>query len=599
MQTGLRIDDSAGQTPEHPAFPRLALWTLLVVVVVGLGYLAYTLLLPTAPITSPVSVVPVKVGSIQGVVDTTGQISPWSESQLAFQVSGKIATLPVRAGDVVKQGQVLATLDTTDLRLQLEQSQANLETAQAKLEAIQAGPRPQDVLAAQADLAAQQAKLAGMLAGGRPESVAAAQASLASAQAKLHLLTQPPLPADVAADQTAVNQARSTLAQAQANLAALTRPADPLVIHNDLLAVEAGKDAVWAAQTNRDSVCGGNASSGACQAQDALVAAAQTGLDEATAKLQIAQEPPHPEDVTAAQAAVASAQAGLASAQAKLAQLQAGPLPDDVAQAQAAVDAAEQTLALQRQPYSASDLDQQRQAVAAAQANLALKQAPYTQSDLDQAKAAVDQAKAQVDLAQSSVDQATLRAPFDGVVSSVSTGVGELAGGPLPNPIISLVDPTNLHLDASVDETDIARVAVGQPARVTFDALRGQTFSGKVTSIHPNAVVQSGVATYVVSISLNQVNGVRPGMSATAQIIYAQHDHALLVPATAVRPNGNGHLVSLMEGNQPVAQPVTIGISDGVNTEILSGLKAGDEVLIPATAPSPSGFISAAPTRTP
>ncbi len=563
---------------------RFVFWTIILVIVAVLVYAAYVLVRSPENTAPAVSTVPAELGSISGVVNSTGQVAPLTEAKLSFRTSGRIVSIPVRVGDAVKAGATLASLDTTDLKIQVEQSQANLDSAQAKLDAIETGPRPEDVAAAKAARDAAQAKLDGMLAGGRPEDVKSAQAALASAQAKLHELKAGSLPSDLASAQSDVDKAQSTLATANANLANLLRPPDPLAVQSAQLAVQQAQDALWSAQSSRDGTCAPQNPRYLCDAADATVASDGVALQQAQVKLAQLQETAKPEDVAAAKAAVASAQTQLDSARVKLAQLKAAPVSDDVIQAEAAVTQAQQNLDLKKQPYSDSDIAQQRQAVAQAQAQLALKMAPYTQSDVEAAKAAVSQAKAQLDLAQYNLDSATLKAPFDGIVSAVNADVGELASSGAGGSIVSIVDPNDLRLDVSVDETDIANVAVGRDANVTFDALPSKTFPGRVVSIAPSASVQQGVATYLVSISLKNAAGVRPGMTGNADIVYARHDNVLLVPNRAVRTEGNRRVVSVLDGNKIVPHPVTVGISDDQNTEILSGLKQGDQVVIPVTS---------------
>src|SRR5215471_11075924 len=112
---------------------RFAIWAVSIVVLAALAYFAYNYLHP-APSTSPeVSTAPAKVGAITAVVKSTGVITPWTEAKLSFQTNGQIAAIPVHVGDQVKKGDVVASLDVTQLRLQLEQAQANLASAQAKL----------------------------------------------------------------------------------------------------------------------------------------------------------------------------------------------------------------------------------------------------------------------------------------------------------------------------------------------------------------------------------------------------------------------------------------------------------------------------------
>lgn len=580
---GAAADVSRGGTPR---VVRLVIWGLTIAALAGILYYAYLYIHPAQPALPPVSTIPVRTDSIVAAVHSTGQVAPWNQARLSFQTSGLITSLAVRQGDPVKKGDLIGRLDQTQFKIQMEQAQANLASARAKLEAIQAGARPEDVAAARAAVDAATAKLDGMRAGGRPEQVQAARAALDSAQARLRQVQTGAQPADVDAAKAALEQAQATLQKNQAALADLTRPTDPLVIQSAQLAVDQAKSVLWRDQATRDAICGNKANSQAtCDANNANLGVDQSAVQQAQAKLAQAQEGPKPEDVAAAKAAIASAQIQVDSAKARLAQLQAGGLPDDVAQAAGAVRQAQQAVALQQNPYTASDLAQQEQLVRQAQAQLALRTSPYTAPDLDAAKAAVALAQSQVDLAQYNLGATSLTAPFDGIVGAVNANVGEETSASAGSPIVVLVDPSDLHLDVSVDETDVARIQVGQPVTVTFDAIPGQTFDGKVAAVAPNAAMVAGISTYTATISLQNAQGVRPGMTGEAAIVYARHDNVLVVPNRFIRTDGNKHTVEVLQGKTVVSKPVTIGISDDTNTEILGGLSAGTLVVVPSTEP--------------
>jgi HlyD family secretion protein len=201
-----------------------------------------------------------------------------------------------------------------------------------------------------------------------------------------------------------------------------------------------------------------------------------------------------------------------------------------LAAAQAAVTQAEQSLALKQKPYTDADILAQRQAVAAAEAALATKKTPYTDSDVLSAQAAVDQAKAALESAQLNLTNATLTAPFDGVVSSVAVNAGEASA----SPAVTIVDPKALRLDVTVDEADIAKVQSGQKAAITFDSIAGKSFTGQVTGVAPSATITSGVATYAVSISISEPDMIKAGMTGNATIVYGEQANALVVPNRAV-----------------------------------------------------------------
>src|SRR5581483_7545602 len=252
-------------------------------------------------------------------------------------------------------------------------------------------------------------------------------------------------------------------------------------------------------------------------------------------------------------------------------------------------------LQAKQQPATASDIEAQRQAVAQAQAQLALKQHPYTDDDLAAAQAAVEQANGQVESAQYNLDQSVLKAPFAGIVSQIGLNPGELAtgAGTVGGGSITLVDPSQVHVEANVDESDVSHVQVGQPVVLTFDALPGQQVPGQVTAVAPQSTTTQGVTSYLVTIATEGGEGVRPGMTATANIVYAQQDGALLVPNRAIRRQGRDQVVDVLTaGGQVETRVVQRGISNDQVTEITGGLAEGDQVVIPTTqtrAPSAAG----------
>ena len=125
---------------------------------------------------------------------------------------------------------------------------------------------------------------------------------------------------------------------------------------------------------------------------------------------------------------------------------------------------------------------------------------------------------------------------------------------------------------------------------IGFDAVPDKTFAGKVLSIAPNATVQSGVASYTVSVSVQNSPEIKPGMTGNASIIYAHHDDVLLVPNRAVRTDGANRVVSVLVGGSAVAKTVTVGVNDDQSTEVLTGIQAGDQVILPSTSTVPPAF---------
>jgi RND family efflux transporter MFP subunit len=222
-------------------------------------------------------------------------------------------------------------------------------------------------------------------------------------------------------------------------------------------------------------------------------------------------------------------------------------------------------------------------------AHLSITQA---QQNIELAKRTLDQAKKAVTVAQTQIDNATITSPIDGIAVTVNVKEGDIVSpsSALSGPPIYIIDPTTMQVAAQIDEVDIANVKLGQKVNITLDSTPNVIYEGKVNSIAMAPVSNpqnSGVVVYEVEVGF--VNPPPPevklGMSATADIISAEKTGVLLIPSRAIREDGLGNpTVDVMVANKVETRSVQLGISDGVNTEVVSGLKAGDKVvIIPAT----------------
>ena len=147
-----------------------------------------------------------------------------------------------------------------------------------------------------------------------------------------------------------------------------------------------------------------------------------------------------------------------------------------------------------------------------------------------------------------------------------------------------------LEVLASVDETTIRQVVAGQATEITFDAYPDQTFSGQVLSVPLQCSLQGDVMVYSVPVSLDggQDLSLRVGMTANIEILVGQVENALLVPTMALQSVGGLYQVLVPDNSdpegEPVAAPVEIGLSNGTYTQVISGLNAGDQVVMQINA---------------
>src|SRR5579885_3119356 len=325
--------------------------------------------------------------------------------------------------------------------------------------------------------------------------------------------------------------------------------------------------------------------------------------------------------LNAAQAAVVNAQAQIEKSNADVANAQAG-----VANAKAndAKSKLARTLQMVKDgimsqqdgetaqatyDQAAANLDAANAQVKAAQETVSSAQAGVrvAQTSLASAQAQVKQAQAALDQAQADLDNKYIIAPVDGVVVSRNIDVGQTVAASFQSPTLFSIaqDLTKMQVDTNVSEADVGRVRVGMPATFTVDAYPGQVFHGTVTSIRKAAINVQNVITYDVVITFsNPDQKLFPGMTANVKILVEEHHNVLKVPSAALRfqPEGvrpkvrananpaNSVVWKLDANHQPKAVPVTLGITDGVNTEITGGaLKEGDRVILASLAKKESG----------
>ena len=219
-------------------------------------------------------------------------------------------------------------------------------------------------------------------------------------------------------------------------------------------------------------------------------------------------------------------------------------------------------------------------ALSSAKANLLSLQQTPSQDDLATAQAQLDQAKLALQQAQYNMRNAQIVAPFDGTVTQVNIQSGTAVSS--GTSAFQLTDLSHLQVTVPMAEIDISKIQVGQAVNLTFDALSNSTpVSGKVAQVAPVGTATSGVVSYPVVISLvNPDNAIKVGMTANAAITVQEHDNVLLVPSRAIKTQGRAKVVQVQTATGVVQQVVSLGLSNDTQTEVVSGLKEGDKVLI-------------------
>jgi len=217
--------------------------------------------------------------------------------------------------------------------------------------------------------------------------------------------------------------------------------------------------------------------------------------------------------------------------------------------------------------------------------------------DLRNAQIAVEQARLEVKNAEENLASTKIYAPFDGVVAEVNAQVGSIGvGATVSNAtaLLTLIDDSSINLPVQIDESEIAKVKVGQKVEVSLDAFGGETFSGVVTAISPSARIQQNIAVFYVTVNVpNPERKLRPGMTAEGEIIAEEIPEALTIPKRAVQTVRNRAYVDVqMADGRKETVRVVLGPDDGVNQVILEGLEARQTVILPSrvqSTPTSSG----------
>jgi HlyD family secretion protein len=209
---------------------------------------------------------------------------------------------------------------------------------------------------------------------------------------------------------------------------------------------------------------------------------------------------------------------------------------------------------------------------------------------LKQARAQVMQNQASLKQLEEQLSYTNIVAPMDGVILSRDVEIGDavssiLVLGSTATLVMTEGDTTQVYVQGKVDEADIAHVYMGQPARIKVESFRDRVFHGKVTKIAPMGVEKDNVTTFEVRVSIDNPGGeLKANMTANAEILLDEHKGVLTVPENAVTyDNQKNAFVDVPDKSQKEGQrkvPVKVGLSNGSVTEIVSGIREGEQVIL-------------------
>ena len=222
--------------------------------------------------------------------------------------------------------------------------------------------------------------------------------------------------------------------------------------------------------------------------------------------------------------------------------------------------------------------------------NVSKAQLLVLKAKVAQAQGQLGQDKANLAQLEEQLSYTDIESPLDGVVLSRDVEMGDavssiLVLGSSATLVMTLGDTSEVYVKGKVDESDIGKVYLGQPARIKVESFKDKTFNGKVTKISPMGVEKDNVTTFEVRVSINNPGGeLKAEMTANAEIILEEHKNVLQIPEGALIYDKDKKASveipdpSAKDGKKKLA--VNIGISNGAKTELLGGLKEGDQVVL-------------------
>lgn len=509
-----------------------------------------------------------KKSNIFQTVSVTGSVKPTEIIDLAFEKNGKIALSDKKVGEAIKKDEIIARLDNEELSTQLLQSQANLEAEEAGLNELKKGTRPEEIKSTET-------------------KVANAEMSLKNAEINLEQ-TKNKADADLKNAYNGASAAiQKSVSVAKTSLITLT---DIQYLHfngktqEDINLENAKASAVYsllgaqnAGRWTSESI--NNLSGGAfASVQSATNYPTNENIDKAISdtidalqKVKIALDAvPIATDLTAAEKTNISTEKSninteiiTISGKQQAILVQRTVNSNNISSAQSSVDSAKNALSL-------------------AKDELALKKAGNVAEQISAKEAKVKAAKAAVENIQAQLGKTILRSPINGIVTKQEANVGEIANANAI--IVSIISEDKFKIETNIPETDIAKVKIGDMAKVTLDAYGNDViFEAKVVSIDPAETIVEGVPTYKTTLQFTKEDSlIKSGMTANVEISTDSREKVIVIPQRAVIVKNGDKIVKILT-DENVAKEINVklGLRDSSGyIEVIEGLKEGEKVII-------------------
>ena len=564
---------------------------IILIVVLAIGYWLYGITHPAKTVTRYV-LANVQTGTVISTVSGSGQISPSDQVIINPKASGQITRVLIKDGQKVTTGQPLAYINATDQYNAVNNAKANLQSAQISLQKLQ---EPATTLQLTQD-------------------------QNAVAKAKASLIT----------DQTNLENGYST-DYSDIVSTFLDLPSIQTQLQDVVIGTEASRGSQWNIdyyQNAIDNWDNADALAGRANTYSTFVAA-QTAYNKTYADFQLTSQSSSASTIESmlqeTYAAVQAEQNALNSANSYI-QLYENQIKshsqNPVPEADTSITSLSSNITKVNSHLSALLADKNqiaslKQAIVNDNASITESEQTLAQLlagpdtlDVRSSQLSIQQQQNALQQAEDNLANYTITAPFSGTIANLNLHAGDtVSGGTNAATLITTQDIVNL----SLNEVDAAKIETAQRATLTFDAIPNLSLTGEIIDVSPLGTVTQGVVSYVVKIGFDtQDPRVKAGMTVNADIQTAVHQNVLTVPASSIVTTGGATYVrafnppltgadvtstaGAISATAPTQIPVTIGISDNTNTEITSGLTAGQQIV--SRMSTTGGTASAASTAT-
>ncbi len=467
---------------------------------------------------------PVERATVRRTVAASGEVVATVNLPLSFPVAGTLRRVSVREGDhVVREGQVLAELENTELRATLLDAQAKLKAAQAKLVAVHRGPTPEDVAFGEASLKRAREDLASAKAN--LEAIRTARAGATGKARRAYLGDASPATPSPGNTSTAVPVVSGTYTGTAEGSYRVK------VVSSSFYDVS-GLETATAVPISR---IGPTPVGTAGVAIQFSATGTITMGDEWTIQVPDATRPDHTDRLRAYQAAVADEETGVGSAEASV--------------------------------------DLKSATVREAEAHLAQLKAPVKPEDSTAAESAVLAAQAEVARRDLAFAKTFIRAPVAGVIMSVEKLPGQFL--PASTPVLTILDVRERQVRIEVDGLGADEPRAGDQVVVRFPKLDpDRAFTHKILAVNA-----AGADRYTINTSVPDRRDIAVGDPAEVSLTLEKAD-AIAVPTEAIAVRGNQRTVRVVGARDSAERIVTIGLAGDELTEVLSGLRLGEQVAV-------------------